>query len=1108
MEDLSQIYNGKVIIKGSLKLANVILESPKTNMFINDQRIGLNFADHFWMKSVDQVKLVAVFAYVSVVTIFFNQQTLGNVAWTSVISTPQIFAAQINNVPAEKLVLINLMPKESVNLVFRSVTVNGNVYTDMEFETTLARVNKECVRRGTSSVITGTKTFSGILTVNSFTGELLDYPTTENFVLNNNEENKFYLNCTKKFESITVHGNVEFGGNNLILAHLNGHNLLEFFQNAVRIDQPTRLDSLSFTNIQAKNVTLNGINDHLFNEIVAGLENAVGHQGNLHTVYINGDLTIGNLLVNTINEINFDNYLGLVVTGVSGGQIGGVKRFLYGLSVDNLFVHRINSVDIDYWFANALHRTKDQVIGGKWSLTTAGISEMIANTINGLSLKEVIDVTADTVEIRSNLRIQSLDVSLNMNGEMTCDVRNLAFVLDNGLIKTIWNTIIVNGYVTWPDDEQSPLNEIIKFAVTGSDQIITGDVVFANITHIDQIQSTGIINNVNVWSIFNDSLVKNTKLQIIKGSTILKEQLRVTNLVAEKDLRVPFINEVNVVQLNNSIFRIGDGNAISGTKTFTQPLKIDRLLIDGLLNGLPVSDIVFNNPNITLPPIIYHQPITIRKDLIISHLNGMNFDFLVSNIIRKAGPPQETSGVITFQNLVVRGDTKIPFINNINIDEIVVKTSDSIQEIIGFKTVAGDVYIDGPVIITTINGLDVVDAYSSSIFLDQNVVIRRLDVTKEVVAHQGITVKSQINGVSIVPFINWQPPTQTDLAPLWSNVGNIINEAEHLLHQNYGQSFHLLYLDYASNIKVKYDTVNSHPVSFIIDTVHPGEMCGLDHRCDCAAQYDVSIGFHYVFVNRRPFNDRQIKMIGSNCNITVRTSFLNVCTANVPAQTVIEWSTISGFGSLTINEPIFGVKLYEVNADTFMLVNFANGSIIAFKYDDQQNNWFANNVIGGSNIHVDVLQWKSFKILVVLSRPSEVKSHDVARLWLYNTAVGRQGFEMFQEISGEYNLCSKLYMHHEDKFALFLSKLGSQFISVLMVHSGFEFQLLQTLALDSGVKSFSAFTVDGRFYILLSHVVLLIRSLEYNGILWDNWHPFCSYVCTPYLLMFSNHSIQ
>lgn len=58
VEDLSQVYNGKVIIKGSLKLANVMLESPKTHMFIDDERFGLNLADHYWMKSVDQVTLI------------------------------------------------------------------------------------------------------------------------------------------------------------------------------------------------------------------------------------------------------------------------------------------------------------------------------------------------------------------------------------------------------------------------------------------------------------------------------------------------------------------------------------------------------------------------------------------------------------------------------------------------------------------------------------------------------------------------------------------------------------------------------------------------------------------------------------------------------------------------------------------------------------------------------------------------------------------------------------------------------------------------------------------------------------------------------------------
>lgn len=55
VEDLSQVYNGKVVIKGSLKLHNVILDNARTSIYVNDEQFRLNVADTFWMKTVDQV---------------------------------------------------------------------------------------------------------------------------------------------------------------------------------------------------------------------------------------------------------------------------------------------------------------------------------------------------------------------------------------------------------------------------------------------------------------------------------------------------------------------------------------------------------------------------------------------------------------------------------------------------------------------------------------------------------------------------------------------------------------------------------------------------------------------------------------------------------------------------------------------------------------------------------------------------------------------------------------------------------------------------------------------------------------------------------------------
>lgn len=65
LEDLSQVYNGKVVIKGSLKLNRVHLERPKTAIFSKLGLFDLNIADQYWMKSVDQVSFFLQIYYLN-----------------------------------------------------------------------------------------------------------------------------------------------------------------------------------------------------------------------------------------------------------------------------------------------------------------------------------------------------------------------------------------------------------------------------------------------------------------------------------------------------------------------------------------------------------------------------------------------------------------------------------------------------------------------------------------------------------------------------------------------------------------------------------------------------------------------------------------------------------------------------------------------------------------------------------------------------------------------------------------------------------------------------------------------------------------------------------
>lgn len=64
MDDLSQIYNGRVLIRGSLKVGNATVgnfdataqENPFQNVLINGQTFDVTkLHQKYWMKTVDQV---------------------------------------------------------------------------------------------------------------------------------------------------------------------------------------------------------------------------------------------------------------------------------------------------------------------------------------------------------------------------------------------------------------------------------------------------------------------------------------------------------------------------------------------------------------------------------------------------------------------------------------------------------------------------------------------------------------------------------------------------------------------------------------------------------------------------------------------------------------------------------------------------------------------------------------------------------------------------------------------------------------------------------------------------------------------------------------------
>lgn len=110
VSDLIQIYHGRVIIQGSLRLQEVQFTSLNSNVFVGNMKIFQNLLDNYWMKSARQNILAPNFV--------INNE----------VSAGSVIAAKLINHPVEKFLLINMeRPQGTVLLRFEDVVVKGDV---------------------------------------------------------------------------------------------------------------------------------------------------------------------------------------------------------------------------------------------------------------------------------------------------------------------------------------------------------------------------------------------------------------------------------------------------------------------------------------------------------------------------------------------------------------------------------------------------------------------------------------------------------------------------------------------------------------------------------------------------------------------------------------------------------------------------------------------------------------------------------------------------------------------------------------------------------------------------------------------------------------------
>lgn len=109
--DLFQLYNGHVIIQGSLRLRDVQFQSPRSNVFVGGMKVFQTIVENYWMKSINQNVLAPNF-------VINNEMS----------AAAQVNVASLNDQLMEKFLLINNeRPQGTVWLRFDDVVVAGDV---------------------------------------------------------------------------------------------------------------------------------------------------------------------------------------------------------------------------------------------------------------------------------------------------------------------------------------------------------------------------------------------------------------------------------------------------------------------------------------------------------------------------------------------------------------------------------------------------------------------------------------------------------------------------------------------------------------------------------------------------------------------------------------------------------------------------------------------------------------------------------------------------------------------------------------------------------------------------------------------------------------------
>lgn len=305
----------------------------------------------------------------------------------------------------------------------------------------------------------------------------------------------------------------------------------------------------------------------------------------------------------------------------------------------------------------------------------------------------------------------------------------------------------VNGSLSWdvPSTNSASVSYLLENAVTkDGDQIIKGKVNFTEDVHAWAV--TGSFNEIDqIRSVISDAVIDNEELIEIAGNKFFENDFVANSLTVNDDLGFAKINDVNILEFNDSIVRKNREDAIVGPLIFRTDVTIEKLRVNDVDFDALVSTAVRSND--VMPDNIIFEDLTVRGEVYLERLNGINFTDFARNRVTLSGNHNvmcdlNFNGVVTVtgkKNTIIKhikiiiknfrtsigtqhcficnisGNANVKRINNIFPSDFVLDSADKPQLINDVKTFEEDLVVDGDVTAPRINNINLMEEHDNGV---------------------------------------------------------------------------------------------------------------------------------------------------------------------------------------------------------------------------------------------------------------------------------------------------------------------------------------------------------------------------------------------------------